>query len=115
MWSFTGISSDGYNALYVQAPFALQASAALWGLLLGVDRADLRLWQGHSRTSARLCPLRSRTGRFRVCTLGTVGPGRWGGTSAHDVLRWLPPQQTACSISAETTRASLNARQSGAR
>ena len=49
MWSFTGISSDGYNALYTCKPLALQASAALWGLLLGVDRADLRLWQGHSQ------------------------------------------------------------------
>ena len=53
MWSFTGISSDGYNAL--TRAFCACRQAALWGLLLGVDRADLRLWQGHSRTSARLC------------------------------------------------------------
>ena len=115
MWSFTGISSDGYNALYTCKPFLrLQASAALWGLLLGVDRADLRLWQGHFKD---LCPSLPATLTYWTlsCTLGTVGPGRWGGTSSARCPALAAAPADGVSISAETTRASLITRQSKGR
>ena len=81
MWSFTGISSDGYNALYTCSPFCACRQARHFGVCCWVLTALIcdcgKGTQGSLPVSARYAHVLDATSG----TLGTVGPGRWGGTS----------------------------------
>ena len=93
MWSFTGISSDGYNALYTCKPLLRCRQARHFGVCCWVLTA--LICDCGKGTLKDLCP--SLPATLTYWTLSRlVRSGQWDQDAgvehpAHDVLRWLPP------------------------
>ena len=93
MGSFTGISSDGYNALYKCKPLLRCRQARHFGVCCWVLTA--LICDCGKGTLTDLCP--SLPATLTYWTLSRlVRSGQWDQDAgvehlAHDVLRWLPP------------------------